>query len=220
MPSASRRGGPVHAASPTAAAQTASRSHLSGDSALASEVKRHVLAGERDAAVERFAILLANQQRRAARIAFQYLRDVHDADEAVQDAFLRVFTHIARYREDLPFEVWFTRILINRCLDVRKTRARRLRWTLPIEAAAPAPEPPDGSPSIEARLVSGARVQAIAAAVETLPERQRAVFILRHFGGHSPADVGRVLGLTESTVRVHLFRAIHRLRALLEREGP
>ena len=104
---------------------------LSKDSALAGEIKALVVAGRRDAARDRFADLVALQQRRAARIAYQYLRDVHDADEAVQDAFVKVYTHIASYREDLPFEVWFTRILVNGCLDLRKSRSRRLRWVLP-----------------------------------------------------------------------------------------
>ena len=51
-----------------------------------------------------------------------------DADEAVQDAFVKVFSHIGSYREAWPFEVWFTRILINGCLDRRKARSRRDRW--------------------------------------------------------------------------------------------
>ncbi|MGE0445350.1 MAG: RNA polymerase sigma factor, partial [Vicinamibacterales bacterium] len=64
------------------------------DSVLAAEIKALVLAGEREQARERFADLVAHQQRRAARIAYHYLRDAHDADEAVQDAFVKVFTHI------------------------------------------------------------------------------------------------------------------------------
>lgn len=216
MPRTSRRE-PIDAASSAPTAR-ATRPEVSGDSAVAFEVKQHVLSGNREAAVERFAVLVGAQQRRASRIAFQYLRDVHDADEAVQDAFLRSFIHIARYREDLPFEVWFTRILINRCLDLRKARSRRLRWVLPMEAATGAPEPAAEGPSAEEHLVSGARLRAITVAVDTLPARQREVFILRHFGGHSPSEVGQVLGLNEATVRVHLFRAVHRLRVLLERE--
>src|SRR5262245_586225 len=107
----------------------------SKDSELAASVKALVVAGDRDAARERFADLVARQQRRAVRIAYNYLRDAHDADEAVQDAFLKVFTHIASYREEYPFEVWFTRILVNGCLDLRKARARRLRWALPMPSA-------------------------------------------------------------------------------------
>ena len=83
-----------------------------------------------------------------------YLRDAHDADEAVQDAFVKVFTHITTYREDIPFEVWFTRILVNGCLDLRKARARRLRWALPMSSpleSAPN-DPPAVQPSPEDRV--------------------------------------------------------------------
>ena len=88
------------------------------DSDVAAAVKALVLAGDREAAREKFSDLVATQQRRAVRIAYHYLRDAYDADEAVQDAFVKVFTHITTYREDLPFEVWFTRILVNACLDI------------------------------------------------------------------------------------------------------
>src|SRR5215212_4406045 len=126
---------------------------LSRDSQLAGEIKGLVTSGDRDAARERFAELVGSQQRRAVRIAYQYLRDAHDADEAVQDAFFKVFTHITTYREDLPFEVWFTRILVNGCLDMRKSRARRLRWVLPMSPAIDAPpaDPVAPQPSPEDR---------------------------------------------------------------------
>jgi RNA polymerase sigma-70 factor (ECF subfamily) len=194
----------------------------SADSVIAAEVKALVVAGEREAARDRFGALVANQQRRAVRLAYQYLRDAHDADEAVQDAFVKVFTHITSYREDLPFEVWFTRILVNACLDLRKARARRLRWVLPIERphgseAAPV-EAVDRDRTTEDKLVARARIKEIAAAVDLLPERQRTVFMLCHFGGQTTSQVSETLGLSEATVRVHLFRAVRKLRRLLERE--
>jgi RNA polymerase sigma-70 factor (ECF subfamily) len=193
---------------------------LSKDSELARAIKALVVAGERDAARERFADLVASQQRRAVRIAYHYLRDAHDADEAVQDAFVKVFTHITSYREDLPFEVWFTRILVNGCLDMRKARARRLRWALPMPAQTemPVPEPTAGQRSVEDRLVSDERTREIVAAVDQLPERQRTVFTLCHIGEQSTAEVSQALGLSEATVRVHLFRAVRKLRTLLGRE--
>ena len=194
---------------------------LARDSQVAAEIKALVVAGQRDAARERFADLVALQQRRASRIAYHYLRDAHDADEAVQDAFVKVFTHITTYREELPFEVWFTRILVNGCLDLRKARARRLRWSLPIAPhpdAAPAdPVAPDQSP--EDRLVSSDRARQISAAVEQLPDRQRTVFTLCQIAEQSTSEVSQALGVSEATVRVHLFRAIRKLRKLLEREG-
>jgi hypothetical protein len=74
---------------PAPAGALAPQAPLSKDSHLAAEIKRLVAGGERDAARERYGELVANQQRRAVRIAYQYLRDAHDADEAVQDAFVR-----------------------------------------------------------------------------------------------------------------------------------
>lgn len=188
---------------------------------MAGAIKALVVAGDRDAARERFAQLVAGQQRRALRIAYQYLRDAHDADEAVQDAFVKVFTHITTYREDLPFEVWFTRILVNGCLDMRKSRARRLRWALPMSATADAPpaDPASPQPSPEARLVASERAREISAAVELLPDRQRTVFTLCHVAEHSTAEVSQALGLSEATVRVHLFRAVRKLRKLLGHGG-
>jgi RNA polymerase sigma-70 factor, ECF subfamily len=179
-----------------------------------------VVAGDREAARDRFAGLVAGQQRRAVRIAYQYLRDAHDADEAVQDAFVKVFTHITTYREDLPFEVWFTRILVNGCLDMRKSRARRLRWALPMSATADGPpaDPVAPQPSPEDRLVASERAGEIAKAVEQLPDRQRTVFTLCHVAEHSTAEVSQALGLSEATVRVHLFRAVRKLRKLLAPE--
>ena len=204
---------------PPRAVRAESPGQLSADSAVAAEVKALELAGDREAARHRFGDLVASQQRRAIRLAFHYLRDAHDADEAVQDAFVKVFTHITTYREDLPFEVWFTRILVNACLDLRKARSRRLRWVLPIERRSAPEAPPtdvvDRKRSTEDRLVGRARMKEISAAIDKLPERQRIVFMLSHVAEHSTGDISRALGLSEATVRVHLFRAIRKLRRLL-----
>jgi RNA polymerase sigma-70 factor (ECF subfamily) len=208
---------PRRAVSPAATGHPAPAPTLSKDSLLAGEIKALVVGGQRDAARERFGDLVASQQRRALRIAYQYLRDAHDADEAVQDAFVKVFTHITSYREDLPFEVWFTRILVNGCLDLRKSRARRLRWALPMAAPAdgPATEPIALQPNPEDRVLSTEQARQISAAVDQLPDRQRTVFTLCHVAEQSTAEVSQALGLSEATVRVHLFRAVRKLRKLL-----
>jgi RNA polymerase sigma-70 factor (ECF subfamily) len=200
------------------AARAAQPAAVSRDSAVAAEIKALVLAGKRDSARERFAELVAVHQRRATRIAYQYLRDVHDVDEAVQDAFVKVFAHITSYREELPFDVWFTRILVNGCLDLRKARSRRLRWVLPTPADSTPPEPVAPQPSPEERLLASEQGRRIAAAVEQLPERQRIVFTMCQVAEHTTSEVSQALGLREATVRVHLFRAVRKLRALLERE--
>jgi RNA polymerase sigma-70 factor, ECF subfamily len=192
----------------------------SPDTRLAIEIRQLVERGDVDQARELFTGLVEAHQRRASRIAYQYLRDPSEADEAVQDAFVKVFAHISSYREAWPFEVWFTRILINGCLDRRKARVRRERWLVPAEQASAADEyraavagPPDASP--EARLLSRERRERIAAAIDRLDGHQRTVFMLCHYGDCTPRQVSAMTGLNESTVRVHLFRAARKLRGLL-----
>src|ERR1700681_1562249 len=87
----------------------------SNDTRIAVEIRDLVVHGTLDAARDPFSELVAIHQRRAMRIAYQYLHDAAEADEAAQDAFVKAFSHIESYREAWPFEVWFTRILINGC---------------------------------------------------------------------------------------------------------
>jgi RNA polymerase sigma-70 factor (ECF subfamily) len=146
------------------------------------------------------------------------LRNAADADEAVQDAFIKAFSHIGSYREAWPFEVWFTRILINGCLDRRKARARRERWFAPADDAHDEARPAFGGAAPldpEARLLARERRTRLAAAVDRLDGRQRTVFMLSHYGDCTPREVSTITGLNESTVRVHLFRAARKLRGLL-----
>src|SRR5262245_33164547 len=192
---------------------------VSDDTRVAVEIRTLVEHGRMDEARERFAELVALHQRRATRIAYQYLRDAAEADEAVQDAFLRVFSHITSYRESWPFEVWFTRILINGCLDRRKARARRDRWFISnavssADEARVASGGGHGDP--ERALLSRERRARLTAAIDRLDGRQRTVFTLCHYGDCTPREISAMTGLNESTVRVHLFRAARKLRGLLK----
>ena len=190
------------------------------DSAAASAVKALQAEGRHPEARERYAELVARHQRRAGRIAFHYMRDAAEADEAVQDAFVKAFSHLSTFREELPFEVWFTRILINGCLDRIKSRTRREKWVVSMPETAPgerdfAERMPGRGPSPEDQLLARERRQMLAAALARLPERQRSVFMLSHYEGCTSREVSAITGLNESTVRVHLFRAIRKLRGLL-----
>src|SRR5437867_5868355 len=200
------------AATPPAAAPAPKgrRPPVSEDSSLAIEIRSLVERGEMEEARERFGELVAIHQRRASRIAFQYLRDAAETDEAVQDAFVKVFTHISTYRETWPFEVWFTRILVNGCLDRRKARARRDRWFVASDASTAGKRPvavgraPGADP--ERALLARERGATIAAAVDQLDGRQRTVFMLCHYGNCTPRAVSVLTGLKASALRVHLRR--------------
>ena len=192
------------------------------ETALAAQVQDLSASGDADAARETFAQIVGRQQRRASRIAWHYLRDAAEADEAVQDAFVKAYTHIASFQRNLSFEVWFTRILINGCLDRQKARMRRSRWLMPAgdasiheqHAIERASRPSEQSP--EDLMLAHEWRDLLAAAVKKLPGRQRLVFLLCHYADHSTRDVAEMTGLNESTVRVHLFRAVRKLRTAME----
>jgi RNA polymerase sigma-70 factor (ECF subfamily) len=188
-------------------------------SAVAAEIKTLVLAGDREAARDRFGSLVTLLQRRALRIAYHYLRDAADADEAVQDAFVKVFLHIEQYREELSFDVWFMRILVNACLDRLKSRTRQQRWiATPVDDThdeRPVEQAAGTAPSTEHELLARERWHQVLKAVATLPERQRLVFTLSHLDERTAAEISQSTGMSPATVRVHLFRAIRKLRAAL-----
>ena len=190
---------------------------------LAGEVRRLVLAGRAGEARELYGDVVARHQRRAWRLACYYLRDTAEADEAVQDAFVKAFSHLPTYDPGRSFEVWLTRILVNSCLDRVKARKRRLRWVVGLSDAGPGFEPPaapvarDAQASQETVVLRRERARALLTAVRQLPNRQRTVIMLSHFDGRSTREVSEMTGLSESTVRVHLFRGLRRLRGLVTR---
>jgi RNA polymerase sigma-70 factor, ECF subfamily len=169
---------------------------------------------------ESYGDLVRRHQPRAFRIAWRYLRDTADADEAVQDAFVRAYLYLPSFRREMPFDVWMNRILINRCLDGLKTRRRR------GQLVATSPEPPSGKrdfwegvadsrPSPEDQLLMRERRQQLAGLLTRLSARQRSVLMLSHCEGLTSSEVSALTGWNTSTVRVHLFRGLRNLRAFL-----
>ena len=202
------------------AAQAAGSPGREADGTAAAAVKAAQNEGRHADARERYAELVARHQRRASRIAFHYMRDAAEADEAVQDAFMKAYSHLGSFREEFPFEVWFTRILINGCLDRIKARTRRARWmtSMPNGPGGErdfAERTPGRGPSPEDQLLARERRRRLAGALAKLPDRQRTIFMLSHYEGCSSREVSAMTGLNDSTVRVHLFRAIRKLRVLL-----
>jgi RNA polymerase sigma-70 factor, ECF subfamily len=181
---------------------------------VATDVQRLIEAGRRDEGADRFGDLVAIWQRRANRLAYYYLGDAADADEAVQDGFVKVYSHIASFRPDLGFDAWFSRILINTCLDRLKSRRRTPQMADPAATDAVA-SLPSLEPSAERRLMAASTWQRVAAVVRHLPARQRDAFLLCHLHESTPGEAAASLGMHPATFRVHLFRAMRKLRGAL-----
>lgn len=188
------------------------------DADLAADIRTQLAEGHGGSARALYGELVRRHQRKATRIALYYLREHADADEAVQDAFVKAYTHLRDFEYGRSFEVWFTRILVNSCLDRVKARGRRARWMLaaddlgdasPLDRAATPWETP------EAEALRRERGQHLLAAIARLPERQRTVVLMSQIEGASTREVSTITGLRETTIRVHLFRALRRLRTLL-----
>jgi len=223
MPKTARLASAADVAPVAVAAEPALRAVETPSLELAGEVRRLLLAGRAGEARELYGDVVGRHQRRAWRLACYYLRDTAEADEAVQDAFVKAFSHLPTYDPARSFEVWLTRILVNSCLDRVKARKRRLRWVIGLGDAGPGFEPPATPPSRDAQasqetvVLRRERAKALLSAVRQLPNRQRTVIMLSHFDGRSTREVSAMTGLSESTVRVHLFRGLRRLRGLVTR---
>ncbi|MGH8283263.1 MAG: RNA polymerase sigma factor [Gammaproteobacteria bacterium] len=166
---------------------------------------------------------LASMERRAFRIAQMALRNPDDALDAVQDAMLQ----LAKRYAQRPEEEWtplFYRILQSRIRDCQRRRMVRNRVMSffggqrdaqddppdPIEAAV---DPAGRDPSEQVAL--GEAMRALEAALNGLPARQREAFVLRILEGLDVADTARSMGCSEGSVKTHLSRAVHSLRASL-----
>ncbi|HYW33098.1 MAG TPA: RNA polymerase sigma factor [Gemmatimonas sp.] len=171
------------------------------------EIPRRARAGDRRA----FAALVEYLYPRGLRFAMQMLGNVQDAEEALQDSFVRVHAHLAGFRDDARFEPWFFRILANRCRTLGAKRQRHHALIeygeLPIDAAA------ESDPRSEWTAEWTAEVHR---ALDTLPAEQREAFLLRHVEGMEYEDMAIVTGAGLSTLRMRVKRACDGLRLRLK----
>jgi RNA polymerase sigma-70 factor (ECF subfamily) len=159
-----------------------------------------------------FRAMVERHLDRAVAVAFRMMGSRSLAEDVAQEAFLRLWTHAPRFRpEGARFTTWFTRVLLNLCID----RKRRDRATAPLEsAAAVADTRPD--PAVETEQAQTAR--RVAAAIEDLPERQRAALVLCYYEEMSNAEAAAVLDVPVTAVEALLVRARRGLRQRLAGE--
>ena len=165
------------------------------------ELVERVLAGDDEA----FVGLVERYERDAYNLAYRMLGNVGEAEDAAQEAFLRAYTHLARYDLERSFKTWLLSITSNHCID--RLRKRRLKW-LPIDESMP-PHPALVSKETgpEESLVAGEREAQVKALLEGLAPDYRAAVVLRYWYDMSYAEIAETLETTESAIKSRLFRA-------------
>jgi RNA polymerase sigma-70 factor (ECF subfamily) len=146
------------------------------------------------------------------RVAYSVLRNASDAEDAVQEAFMRVLRHRDTLHEVRDQRVWLIRIVWNIVLD-RKRRAKTRPET--DDVAELARVLPAGGMSADERVAAAQHHAHVLASVEQLPAKERQVLMLSAFEELTSVEIAEVLGVTESSVRSRLFRARNLMAGLL-----
>ncbi len=172
----------------------------------------HGQFGEADGNAALIAAMVEEHAGTLYRVAYSVLRNAADAEDAVQEAYLRVLRHRDSLREIREARVWLVRIVWNVVLDKkRRTKARPenedvadLERILPAEGL-----------TAEQRVASAEHHATVLRAIDRLPEKEQRVLILSAFEELSSVEIAQVLGTTESSVRSRLFRARNLMATLL-----
>jgi len=159
--------------------------------------------GEREA----FDRLTERYQRDVYRLCYRYVNNHHDANDMAQEAFLKAYRALGRFRGESAFSTWLYRIAVNTCLSFRS--ARRPDGEEVSEGL------PDPSPGALAEVERQERSRLVRDAVSRLPEKQRATVILKVYHDLSHEEVAGILGSSVGTVKANLFHALGNLRRLL-----
>jgi RNA polymerase sigma-70 factor, ECF subfamily len=185
------------------------------------EMAGHLLAETGSGALLReFGSWMVAEQKRVFLLCQRMLQDREEADSATQDTFLKAYQ--ALQRPDPPeiedASKWVTRIAVNTCMD----RLRSRKWQFwrkrpnPEDESAILNLAPERRPGAEDQVLADEIRNRLAAALDRLSARQRAVFTLRHYEDHSLEEIGNILNLDTGTVKAHMFRAVAKLREELK----
>ena len=158
--------------------------------------------------------LIENYAEMVYRVAFRILQDPHDAEDAMQEAFLTVYRRIGSFRGDSKFSTWLYRITSNAALDMIRARQRKqgqdIAWDDTEEEGAPLPD--TVTPLPEEVLMRQETIALLEEALQHLSPKLRTAVILYELEGLSMKEVADVLGISESAAKVR----VHRARLLLQ----
>jgi RNA polymerase sigma-70 factor (ECF subfamily) len=172
-------------------------------------------AGDRDG----FRLLVERHSRGVFRLAYRLTGNEQDAEDVVQESFLRAYKQLRHFESRASFGTWLYRIAANYSLDLIRLRKRRQDRQPPRD---PESEPdavlqvPSSDPAPDRIAYSVQLSERIEVALAALTEQERAAFVMRHFEGFSIEEIGAALGLGISAAKHSIFRAVQKLRKALE----
>lgn len=160
-------------------------------------------------------MLVEEHSHKMFRLGYRLTGSEQDAEDVVQETFLRAYRELDRYESRAQFSSWLYRIATNYAIDLQR---RKRRWRSndleQQEAVAPLAS---AEPSPDRQAFSGEIQRRMERELLRLTPRERAAFTLRHYEGLSIAEIGQHLGTRESATKNNLFRAVRKLRRAL---GP
>src|SRR5437762_3344730 len=175
-----------------------------------------VLARARQGDSEAFRALVEQHSRSVFRLAFRMTGNEQDAEDVVQESFLRAYRQLGRFESRANFGTWLYRIVANCSVDLMRARQARHDQVRsePLEAAAELPAAEVPNPE---RLAESAEIdRQVQNALAALSPLERAAFTLRHYEGRSIDEIGKALGLGTSAAKHSVFRAVKKLRQALQ----
>ena len=179
-------------------------------------VVAQVLAGDKEA----FRLLVDRHTRSIYSVAYRMTGNQQDAEEILQETFLRAYKSLARFELRSSFATWLYRIAVNRSLDFLK--AKKMNESYPI-SENPGAEPgeqeiqlPETGPGPERLLLSTEARERISRALGLLSPAERVAFTMRHMEGRSIEEISQSLNIRTSAAKNSIFRAVQKLRQQLE----
>jgi RNA polymerase sigma factor (sigma-70 family) len=187
-------------------------SNLPRDSDTAQWVRR-ARAGDEEA----FALLVERYERMVLRTAKRLLGRLDLAQDAAQEAFLRLHRHLSRFDESRGLGPWLYRVVVNVCRDMsrrqRSKRALGLDEVLELQSAA------DAAVALDDAVARDEQRRLVQAALLTLPLKEREAIVLRDIEGLATCEVARILGTSEGTVRSQICTGRLKIKRYVEAQG-
>jgi RNA polymerase sigma-70 factor (ECF subfamily) len=174
---------------------------------------RTVLAGEKDA----YGLLVARHSQSVFRVAFRITENEADAEEIVQEAFLRGYRKLESFDARANFRTWIYRIAVNCALDVLNKRKNQVAVPIAEEydGEQGTVQPADGAAGPDRLLLSQEIEARRQAAMEKLTPTERLAFVLRHMEDRSTEEIATALGIAPNSAKQAVFRAVQKLRQSL-----